>query len=353
MAGSDRVALTIPWRTLLKIIAALAFVWCLLRLLQIVLVILVAVILAVTLDPVAEWLERHGMSRRVAAMFLGLALIGALGGFIWLTWSALAEQAQYVGTHLREFEKQVLQALPPWARDLAVANGQAAGSRLGTLALTFGQSAMWAAGLIVLGIVLTIYFLIEGGRTHDWLIAFVPRQHRARVDRTVAESRDVIFAYVVGNVITSIIATVATFAALWWMGVPAALLLAVIAGLSDFVPVIGFVLSAIPAIILAVTVSTKITLLVIAFYIVYNTVENYFISPWAYGDRMNLSDLAIILAFAAGAQVGGVIGALLSLPIAAIYPTVERIWLRERLPEETVREHAELTADPETRTTGR
>ena len=67
---------------------------------------------------------------------------------------------------------------------------------------------------------------------------------------------------------------------------------------------------------------------------------------------MNLSDHAIILAFAAGAQVGGVIGALLSLPIAAIYPTVERIWLRERLPEETVREHAELTADPETRTTG-
>lgn len=82
--------------------------------------------------------------------------------------------------------------------------------------------------------------------------------------------------------------------------------------------------------------------LVIVFYIAYNTVENYLITPWAYGDRMKLSDLAVILALAAGAQLGGVIGALLALPIAAIYPTIERIWLRERLPEETVREKAEL-----------
>jgi predicted PurR-regulated permease PerM len=343
MARAERLALTIPWRTLLKVVAAAALVWCLLRLLQIILVILVAVVLAVTLDPVAAWFERHGMSRRAAALLLAMALLVLVGGFLWLTWSALVEQAQYVGTHLRQVEQQVVDVLPPWARGAVEANGQATSSRIGSLAVTFGQSAMWAAGLIVLGLVLTVYLLVEGKRTHDWLMAFVPRQHRARMERTLSESRDVIFAYVAGNFITSVIATVATFIALWWMQVPAALLLAVLAGLSDFVPVIGFVLSAIPAIILAATISMKVVLLVIAFYILYNTVENYLITPWAYGDRMKLSDLAIILAFAAGAQLGGVIGALLALPIAAIYPTIERIWLRERLPEETIREHAELT----------
>jgi predicted PurR-regulated permease PerM len=344
MADSDRrTALTIPWRTLLKIIAAAALVWCLLRLLPIILVILVAIVVAVTLDPVAERLERRGMSRRGAAMLLGTALLALLGAFVWVTWSSLTEQALYTATHFRELEQRVLDVLPAWARQAATVNGQNAGSWLSGVAVRFGQSAMWAAALIVLGLVLTIYFLIEGQRTHDWLVAFVPRRHRAKVDRTLAESREVIYAYVVGNVITSVIAAVCTFVALWWLEVPAALLLAVIAGLSDFVPVIGFVLSAIPAIVLALTVSAKVTLIVIAFYIVYNTVENYLISPWAYGDRMKLSDLAVILAFAAGAQLGGVIGALLALPIAAIYPTVERIWLRERLPEETIREHAEMT----------
>jgi predicted PurR-regulated permease PerM len=343
MAASDRVELAIPWRTLLKVALAAALVWCLLRLLPIILVLFVAVVLAVTLDPVVKWLEHRGVKRGAGAILVGLALVALLGGFVWLTWTSLGEQAVYVSKHVREVGQQLLAMLPEWARGPLTSQGGAAGSRLGDFAMRVGQSAMWAAGLIVLGIVLTIYLLVEGRRTHDWLIAFVPHRHRPKVHRTLAESREVLLGYVIGNTITSIIAAACTFVALWWLRVPAALLLAIIAGLSDFVPVIGFVVSAIPAVVLAMTVSTKVTLLVIAFYIAYNTVENYVISPWAYGDRMRLSDLAVIVAFAAGSQLGGVIGALLSLPIAAIYPTVERIWLRDRLPGETVREHAHLT----------
>ena len=67
--------------------------------------------------------------------------------------------------------------------------------------------------------------------------------------------------------------------------------------------------------------------------------ENYLISPWAYGDRLKLSNVAVILAFAVGAELAGVIGALIALPIAAAYPAIERIWLREQLPDDTVREH--------------
>ena len=141
---------------------------------------------------------------------------------------------------------------------------------------------------------------------------------------------------------TSIIAATVTFVALWILGVPAALFLALLAGLSDFVPVVGFIVSAIPAIVLGLTVSGQTALLVVVVYIGYNTVENYLLSPWAYGSRMRLSDVAVILAFAVGAELAGVIGALIALPVAALYPTVERIWLREQLPEDTVQEHREL-----------
>ena len=77
-----------------------------------------------------------------------------------------------------------------------------------------------------------------------------------------------IFGYVIGNEITSAIAFAATFVALWFLEVPAALLLALLAGLSDFVPAIGFVLSAIPAVVLGATVSTTTALLVVGFYVV-------------------------------------------------------------------------------------
>jgi predicted PurR-regulated permease PerM len=62
---------------------------------------------------------------------------------------------------------------------------------------------------------------------------------------------------------------------------------------------------------------------------------------------MRLSDVAVILAFAVGAELAGVIGALIALPVAALYPTIERIWLREQLPEDTVREHRELETQGE------
>ena len=64
--------------------------------------------------------------------------------------------------------------------------------------------------------------------------------------------------------------------------------------------------------------------------------------PWAYGDRLRLSNIAVVLAFVVGAAVAGVIGALIALPVAAVYPAVERIWLREKLPEETVVEHKRI-----------
>lgn len=342
IARQRKVLLELPWRTLLKVIAAIALTWAVLWLADIILVLVVAVILAVLLDPIVRWLQKRRVPRGAGASFVALLLLLIIAGFIWVTWASLAGQVQYVVGHFAELEQEFLKALPGWARGAVDSNGAQAKSYLGTLGMRVGRSALWASGLIVLGFVLTIYFLADGERTYRWLLAFVPTEHRPRMERTVEESRKAVFAYMVGNVITSVIAFACTLVALWLLKVPAALLLALLAGLSDFVPVIGFVVSSIPAIALAMTVSAKTTLIVIAFYIAYNTVETYVISPWAYGDRMKLSDLAVVLAFAVGAQLGGVIGALIALPIAAIYPAVERIWLRNRLPADTVKQHAQI-----------
>jgi predicted PurR-regulated permease PerM len=124
--------------------------------------------------------------------------------------------------------------------------------------------------------------------------------------------------------------------------VPAALLLAVIAGVCDFVPVIGLIVSSVPAVLLGFTVSTNTGFAVALVFVSYHAIENYLVGPWAYGDRLKLSNIAVVIAFVVGAEVAGVIGALIALPVAAVYPAVERIWLRETLPEETVPEHRKI-----------
>src|SRR5207237_777070 len=172
------------------------------------------------------------------------------GGFLWMTWSSLSDQAQYAGQHLTDFERQTIDKLPSWSRASAGAkSGGEIQSRIAPYALRVARSAASAVIVAALGFILTVYFLIEGRRTRDWLVAFVPVAKREKVG------------------------------------------------------------------------------------------ETYLVSPYVYGDRLKLSNLAVILAFAVGAEIAGVIGALIALPLAAAYPAVERIWLKDKLAEDTVRAH--------------
>jgi predicted PurR-regulated permease PerM len=330
----------VPWRTVLKVVAAIALVWVWLQIWQIALVLGVAVFLAVTLDPVIRWLMRRGLSRGAASIVLCATLMLMAAAFVWMTWATLNDETQYLTQHVADFERQVVARLPEWARPST--EGGDVRSLVGPLAARLGSSVVSALAITVFGFVLTMYLLSEGPRIQQWLLAFVPERHRARTTRTLDEGRAVVFGYVAGNVIMSTISFVVTLVALLVLKVPAAFLIALLTGILDCVPVVGVILSGVPAVIVASTVSTTAAIVVAALYITYNLIETYVLSPWAYGDRLSVSNVAVILAFAIGAELAGVIGALIALPIVALYPAIERIWLRDELPDGTVRDHRAL-----------
>jgi predicted PurR-regulated permease PerM len=340
--GSPRVSFDIRWKAILKLLAAAALVWMWLKLVQLVLVLVVAVLLAVTLNPVVVWLERRGWPRWRAAVLILVVIVAGLGAFAWLTWSSVSDQASFVASHLQQFEQDLRDKLPSWMTAAAGTDAKDVSSRSAEWALSVGRSAMSAIVVSALGLILTMYLVVEAEPTTDWVLAFVPRAKRGKAQQTIVEAQRVIFGYVAGNVLTSIMA--ATFVGIMMavLKVPAALLLGLLAGLLDFVPVIGFIASGLFAVAMALTVSSTTALIVAALYVAYHLIENYVISPWAYGDRLKLSNVAVILAFAVGAELAGVIGALIALPVAAAYPAIERIWLKEKLPPETVEEHKEI-----------
>jgi predicted PurR-regulated permease PerM len=150
-----------------------------------------------------------------------------------------------------------------------------------------------------------------------------------------------------GNLTTSVLAAITAYIFYTVMGVPAALLLALLTGLLDFIPVLGIVLSTVPAVLLAMTVSPGAAIATVVFNLGYNAVESYYIAPKVYGRELRLSDLAVIVAFAVGAELGGVVGALIALPLAATYPAIESIWLRDRLGDDTVRDHRRIERSAE------
>jgi predicted PurR-regulated permease PerM len=335
-----RTTVEVSWRTIAKLIVAAALIWVWLQLYQFVLVLVVAVLLAVTLNPLVQWVERWRLPRWAAAAVMSFIAFALVGGFLWLTWSSLNAQAEYMTEHMGDLEFELLNRLPAWMHHtLDAASAGEVRTYSGPFAIKLARSVASALVVTTLASVLTVYFLIEGRRTRDWVLAFVPLRHRAKAHQTLVECEAAIFGYVAANVATSMFATVFALAMLSILHVPAALLLAVLAGVLDFVPVLGFIVAAVPALLLAATVSSSTALLVALLYLLYHAIENYVIAPRVYGDRLRLSNLAVIIGFAVGAELAGVIGALIALPVAAMYPTVERIWLREQVGEQTVREH--------------
>jgi predicted PurR-regulated permease PerM len=340
MTTDRRRLFDVSWRAIAKVIAAVALVWAWFQLWQFVMVIVVAIIIAVALDPLVRYLEQHRVPRWLGAFGSVLVLAAIAVGMIAASWVSITEQSRFIIENLTRFYRDLRGSFPAVERLLPTATQ----GGLGQYALSFGRSAANAVGMFVVALVLTVYLLIEWKATLEWLIAFVPQEQRTKVRRTLAESRTAVFSYVVGNALTSVITAVATFIALLVLKVPAAMVLAIIAGLFDFIPVVGFLLSLGITALLAATVSTTAVIGVIVFYFVFNAVENYFIVPKIYGRELQLSKLAVLIAVAIGGQLGGVIGALLALPIAAVYPIVERIWLRDRLGADTVDIHTRLSA---------
>ena len=334
----------IPLRTIVKVLVTLLALWAIYKLGTVIALVLVAVVLAISLEPAVVWLERRRVARWVASTLVVLAIVSCLIAFFAICGSSLASEGRQVAGRLGSVQQDLAAHAPP-PFDRIIRNGKAPtadGAALAGYAVQLGSAVTSVVLGALVAFILTIYFLIDGRRTWAWLVAYVPRHNRARVQETATAACKAVLHYVAGNIATSMFAGATVFVALTILRVPAALLLALLAGVCDFVPVLGFIVSALPAVLLALTVSTTTAVVTAIVYISYHMAENYFIGPKIYGGKLRLSNLAVLLAFAAGAELFGIIGALLALPAAAMYPCVEDIWLREYLGRDAVETHRKI-----------
>ncbi len=257
-----------------------------------------------------------------------------------MTWSSLAAQSQDLGNRLEMVEQEIVRRAPePIVNLMKESGGEGGTSLIAPYAVRIGQGVLWAVGAFVLAWILVLYLLIEREETYAWVRGFVPARLRARFDRTATEARDVASSYIIGSAVLATCAAIYFFTWLSILGVPGALLLALLAFVFDFIPVFGFYLSAAPAMAMAATQSATLALAMIPVYISFDVIENYLIAPRIYSRQLRLSKLAVLLSFAVGAQLAGVVGALLALPLAAIYPTIEKLWLRRALGDDVIEAH--------------
>jgi predicted PurR-regulated permease PerM len=205
--------------------------------------------------------------------------------------------------------------------------------------LSAGGIALNGLSQMILLLIIAIYLLIDGKQSYDWFLAFFSPLKRAKLRLTSDEISKVIFGYVSGQVITSVLVTVSSYIVLRSLQVPGALMLAIVAGLFDILPILGFFIAMAPAFLLALNVSPQTAGLVLVAYLVIQTIENYLIVPMIYGKNLRVSTLTVLLGLLAGTLLAGIPGALAALPVIASYGAIERIWLKPFLREGVSEKH--------------
>jgi predicted PurR-regulated permease PerM len=344
-----RVDFHLPVSTILKILVAAACVWAILKLIPSLVLLIVSLVLAITLWPLVDALERRGVSRGVGVAAVAFGILGILALVVMFVVPPLATQSVELAANIGAYRKNVQAHLSPdhpiLARLMAEvfdlpSSPEVAHSLKQPLA--WGQLAIGVVLGGVLAIVLALYLLLDGKRTYAWLLAYVPRHHRKKMGLTVPAVFEVVMAYVQGQLLTSLLCGLFAFGALTILHVPSALPLAVLAAVCDVVPILGIFISTIPAAIFALTVSPFTAAAVVGLYLLYHVLENYVIIPRVYGRRLRLSPLVVLIALIVGGSLYGIVGAILVLPLFAAYPIIEKIWLHEYLSDELVADHTVL-----------
>ena len=344
----ERVEFGIQTSAILKLLVAAFLVWALLSLAPTLVLVAVAVLIAVTISPLAQGLENRGVPRGLANAVVFLLVLVIIGLFAFFVLPPIARQSTDLYQRLPEFRTQIESQLRVDHPLLATLAGQVLSVPTSPEMTRFFRPSVWGGTAIqavvgfALVLALSFYLVADGKRTYAWLLAYVPRTHRPKMALTAPAVSDVVVAYVRAQLLTSLLYGGFCLIVLTLLQVPAAFPLALLAAVCDAIPVLGVLLSAGPAALFALTVSPAAAAIVLAAFLVYHAFENYVLIPWIYGNHLRLSPLAVLAAVLVGGSLFGIVGAILFLPLAAAYPIIEKIWLREALSPGTVSDHASL-----------
>ena len=192
-------------------------------------------------------------------------------------------------------------------------------ARLGSGAFGISRRVFSALAATLTVTVLTIYFLVDLPRLQRSAVLLFPRAHRARFGRIADVLVDKVGSYMIGNILISLVAGLAAFGALAAIGVPFAVPLAFLVAVTDLIPMVGATIGAVVCIAVAL-LATRLwptTVLVAAFFVVYQQLENYLLAPRIMRRPGQLSPAAVLLAGLIGGTALGLVGALMAIPIAA------------------------------------
>jgi predicted PurR-regulated permease PerM len=264
-----------------------------------------------------------------------VVVLGAIGGLAALFGQHIGQQIDTLRDTLpaawRSFEQRVGDiGLGDQLRQVAEGVRQSSGSfsNLSRAVLSVGNAVAEALVVLFGGI-----FLAAQPRFYkSGAIKLVPQRQRALVAEAMDESERALRLWLKGQLIAMIVVGTVTGTALWMLGLPSALVLGLLAGFLEFVPFIGPIIAAVPAILLALAISPDLALWVALVYFVVQQLEGYLLTPLVQQYAVDLPSVVLLFSLVALGMMFGTLGVFLAAPLTVvIYVLVKRLYVIEAL----------------------
>ena len=344
--------ISISTRNLLTIAASGLLLVLLWQLRGLLLVLMIAVILAATLAPTVDSAQKLKIPRWLAVIMVYLGLIALLAGFGVLIGPTVAEQIQRLIRKLPSY----LEVLRSLTENLAISLGLTDPESINPIRQLFDTQALtsWAirssqqlvvrsygvtrgivgsAISVILALVFSGYMLSGSEKLIRGLVSLFPQPWDERLAAQVHPVSKRMGSYIQGRVLVSGILGVAISVSLKFLGLAEfALGLGVIAGFTNLIPFLGPILGAIPALIVAIAQGGLTFFWVLLLFVIIQNVETYVLDPLLVGNTVRVHPLYQLLAVVGGAQVLGIIGALIVPPwIAGAAVLLENLYLKPKI----------------------
>jgi predicted PurR-regulated permease PerM len=300
-------------------LSAIALIWVasqvIGRVIQIVIVVLLAAVLAYALEPPLAWASRI-LPRGVAAILIYAVAVGVLAIGVLLIGPPTITQTESLAARLPGYISQ-LSTFKPFGINVAQSLASFAQSALGnvlSVVATVASGVVNAALVLILG----FWFMVSGRQIGDLIPRAFPARQRDQVRFVQDTVSQVLGAYIRGQLTMALIIGLSSGVGSWILGVHYPVVIGILAFFFELIPMVGPILASIPAIAISLTQPFPLVIYVIVFFVVMQVVENNVLAPSITGGAVGLHPAIALLAVVVGADLGGVAGALFAVPVAGI-----------------------------------
>lgn len=329
--------ISISTGTFFKAVLIIVGIWFLWFIRDIVAMFVVAIMLSSIIDPFADWFERKRIPRALAVLIVYTFLLALISLILTVMIPIVAQQSGQLIQNLSTTSTQLVDSFVQFQQRHQFLESLTSGlqsfqeninTSFNSIFTTVKGFFGWLAALIIV-LVLTFYMVVEEDSMRRYFKTVAPSEYQPYLAQTFKKMQMKIGAWLRGQIILGFIVGVAVYIGLKLIGVPYALLLALLAGLFEIVPYVGPILSLIPAAIIGFAQAPIYGLAVLVLYLLIQQVENHVLVPKIMQKVTGLSPILSIAALLVGVKVGGLVGAILAIPLATMLSVVVEDLLKD------------------------